>query len=140
MALKGDREVLLTSIRYKIEAAKDAERGIILAADSTDGVAKIPTTVADLPVGLLLDDVENLDFTVRPQILSRNVVPRGSEVSLLVKGVVLTNKIQAASVPAQGGTAYLEIGGLVATSGSVVVGKFDSAKDADGYATLRVDL
>ncbi len=140
MALKGDREVLLTSIRYKIEAAKDAERGIVLAADSTDGVAKIPTALTDLPVGLLLDDVENLDFTVRPQILSRNVVPRGSEVSLLVKGVVSTNRIVTGDVPEQGKTAYLRIDGLVATSGSVAIGKFDSAKDADGYATLRVDL
>lgn len=151
MALKPDREILQTNVRFRIESGKDAERGTILVADSTDGVAAKPSTTAlsdlgtERPLGLLLDDVENIDASVRPQIWSRNVVSRGSEVSLLTKGRVLTNLIKAGVTVAQGETAYLAASGYVSnaehvTGSGIIVGYFESAKDADGYAHLYVDI
>lgn len=151
MALKGEREVLQTNIYYKIQTGVDAERGTILVASSTDGTADKPSTTAltgigaENPVGLLLDDVEDLDYTVRPQIHVRNVVPRGSEVSLLTKGRIKTNLIPGGVSPVQGETAYLAASGWVSnvehvTGSGIIVGYFESAKDADGYARLYVDI
>lgn len=150
MALKGDREILQTSIRWRIKTAVDAERGLIMVMTSTDAVCDVgPSTLAGKittglarPVGLLLDDVENLDYTTRPQIWVRNVVPRGSEVSLLTKGRVKTNKIHFSAAPSGGRTAYLAVSGLVSTAigSGVRVGWFESTKDSDGYADLWVDI
>jgi hypothetical protein len=168
MGLKGDREVLQTNIRYKIEAGKDAERGIILVASATDGTAAVPDTGNTVvgseglgqetitsnrcrPVGLLLDDVENLDFTTRPQIWVRQVVARGGEVGVLTKGRVKVNLIDDGVEPAQGEIAYLAPSGYlsnvphvseVAQDGpsGIVVGYWESSKDADGYAHLYVDI
>ena len=152
MALKGDREVLATDIDMKIESGKDAERGIILIGTTTAGEAAVPSTTSltvtgnEKPVGLLLDDVEDLDYTTRPQILSRNVVPRASEISLLVKGWVKTNLIKkSANAPREGRPAYLEASGWVSADPHVAgsgikVGFFQSTKDSDGYARLFVDI
>ncbi len=150
MALKGDREILQTNIRWKIKTGIDAERGLIMVATATDAQCDVgPTTLAGKvttglarPVGLLLDDVENLDYTTRPQIWVRNVVPRGSEVSLLTKGRVKTNKIHYQAAPSGGRTAYLSVSGLVHTTvgSGIRVGWFESTKDADGYADLFVDI
>lgn len=150
MALKADREILQTNIRYKMTASVSAERGVILVATSTDGtVNKGPSTLTGnvsngnaRPVGLLLDDVEDLDYTTRPQIWVRNVVPQGSEVSVLTKGRVKTNMIKNTDTPAQGQKAYLTGSGLVSTTAGsgIEVGFFESSKDADGYADLYVDI
>ena len=149
MALKGEREVLATNIYFTATAGKDMERGLVLVANGTAGdIETLPIVgVAGKPIGLLLDDVENLDFTTRPQVFVRNVVPRGSEVSLLTQGRVKTNQISATTVAA-GEKAYLDVGSTQADSGKVtnvvgsgfVVGHFESAKDADGYARLWVDI
>lgn len=149
MALKGDREVLVTDISYKIATGIDAERGVVVVATGTAGECTVLSTLAgkvstglSRPVGLLLDDVENLDYTTRPQIWTRNVVPRGSEVSLLSKGRVRTNMIHYQAAPSGGRFAYLSVSGLVhTTAGSgIKVGHFTSTKDADGYADLYVDI
>lgn len=150
MALKGDREILQTNVRWKIKSAEDAERGTVMVATATDGeckkgpaslVGQVSTGLAR-PIGLLMDDVENLDYTARPQIWSRNVVPRGSEVSILTKGRVKTNMIHYQAAPSGGRFAYLAVSGLVhTTAGSgIKVGWFESTKDADGYADLFVDI
>jgi hypothetical protein len=150
MALKGEREVLATNIYFTATAGKDMARGLVLVA-GTAGKADVMTlpivgAPAHKPVGLLMDDVEDLDFTTRPQVFVRNVVPRGSEISLLTKGRVKTN--QFTGTPAAGEKAYLVVGSTQADSGKVtnvvgsglVVGHFESAKDADGYARLWVDI
>jgi hypothetical protein len=162
MGLKGDREVLQTNIRYKIEGAKDAERGIILVASATDGTAAVPNTGNTVvgssglgqetitsnrarPVGLLLDDVEDLDYTTRPQIFVRNVVPRGSEVGLLTKGRVKVNLLDDGVSPAQGQIAYLAPSGYLSNAEHIAgsgirVGYWESGLDADGYAHLYVNI
>jgi len=150
MALKGEREVLATNVYFTATAAKDMARGLVLVANGTEGdIMTLPIVGAPAykPVGLLLDDVEDLDFTTRPQVFARNVVPRGSEISLLTKGRVKTDQISATTVAA-GEKAYLDVGATQADSGKVtnvvgsglVVGHFESAKDADGYARLWVDI
>ena len=143
MALKGEREVLATNVYFTATAGKDMERGIVLVAGAAGKADKHGTIghPAPKPVGLLLDDVEDLDFTTRPQVFVRNVVPRGSEITLLTKGRVKTNSLAAVTVAA-GEKAYLDDDGVVTNvvGSGLVVGHFESAKDADGYARLWVDI
>jgi hypothetical protein len=83
-----------------------------------------------------------LDYTTRSQNLSRNVVPRGSEVSVLTQGRVKTNIIHYQAAPSGGRSAYLAVSGLVHTTvgSGIKIGYFESTKDADGYADLFVDI
>ncbi len=89
-----------------------------------------------------MDDVENLDYSTRPEINCRNVVPRGREVSVLTQGRVRTNMIHYQAAPSGGRAAFLAVSGLVSTvTGSgIKVGWFEGKKDADGYADLYVDI
>jgi hypothetical protein len=154
MALKGEREVLATNIYFSAADTLDMDRGIVLVAHATlDGKADIPVGLGTLaqhpvtlrPVGLLMDDVDkDLDFTTRPQVFVRNVVSGGSEISLLTKGRVKTNKVVSGvlSSVVAGEKAYLANDGEVTNvAGSgLVVGHFESAADADNYVRLWVDI
>lgn len=155
MGLKADREILQTNVRYRIATATGAvTRGHVLLADTTDGVCKVEATLPGgsaatlaLPgvVGLLMDDVEAVDWTSTPQIWTRNVQPVGAEVSVLVKGRVKTDVIPTGVTVAQGEVAYLADAGEVTNvphlAGSgLVVGRWASAKDADGFADLDFDI
>jgi hypothetical protein len=145
MALKGKREVLQTNIGWKIADGVSAERGVILCATITDGTCQLITGTVKAgarPIGMLMDDVENLDFTSSPQVFVRNVVPQGSEVSILTKGRVKTNMLTGAAAPSGGMKAYLAQSGLVqsAAGSGIVVGWFEGRKDADGYVDLYVDI
>jgi hypothetical protein len=143
MGLKGEREVLATNIYFTATASKDMERGIVLVANGTAAdIGVLPQhPLTHKPIGLLMDDVENLDFTTRPQIFVRNVVPQGSEITLLTKGRVKTDMISASTVAA-GEKAYLDTLGKVTNvvGSGLEVGHFESEKDADGYARLWVDI
>jgi len=142
MGLKGEREVLATNIYFTAVASTNMERGIVLVANGTTAeVATFPQhPLTAKPIGLLLDDVEDLDFTTRPQVFVRNVVPQGSEISLLTQGRIKTNMFTG--TPAAGEKAYLAADGKVTNvvGSGLEVGHFESAKDADGYARLWVDI
>lgn len=146
MALGPNRQVFQTEIRYAMDAA--AERGGIVCTASTAGIVEyrvVPTGSAVYPVGILLDDVEDLNFDRHPEYLQRNVVDIGSVVGLANKGVFQTNLI--VGTPAQGQPAYLHPSGYVGpaqlTDGvnpAPRVGTFRTATDANGYATVLIDL
>ena len=146
MALGPNRQVFQTSIRYAMDAA--AERGGVVCAASTAGIVEyrvVPTGSTVYPVGVLLDDVEDLNFDRHPEYLQREVVDIGSVVGLCNKGEMQTNLI--VGTPAQGQPAYLHPSGYVGptrlTDGvnpAPQIGVFRTAKDANGYATVLVDL
>lgn len=146
MALGPNRQVFQTEIRYAMDAA--AERGGIVCTAATAGIVEyraVPTGSAVYPVGILLDDVEDLNFDRHPEYLQREVVDIGSVVGLANKGVFQTNMI--VGTPAQGQPAYLHpsgyIGPIQLTDGvnpAPRVGTFRTAKDANGFATVLIDL
>jgi hypothetical protein len=142
MGLKGEREVLATNIYFTAVASTNLERGIVLVANgATAEVATFPQhPLTAKPIGLLLDDVEDLDFTTRPQVFVRNVVPQGSEISLLTKGRVKTSMFTG--TPLAGEKAYLGADGKVSNvvGSGLEVGHFESAQDADDYVRLWVDI
>ena len=157
MALKTDRSVLDTDISFFMNEA--ATRGGI-ASVSTGGsgaamdqgealvtYAALPS--GKVPVGLLLNDMVNIDLTRQHLNQHKDEVQKGGKVTLLRKGYVVTDNIQGS--PSAGDPAYVAHSGNLAASdlsnddtdadGSTrLVGRFLSSKDQDGYAKVYIDL
>lgn len=146
MALGGTRQVFETRIDFAMNQV--AERGGIVVASTTVGevlYTPTPTGSAVYPLGMLLIDVEDLNFDRHGEYLSRDVVDVGSVVSLVNRGPMVTNFV--VGTPSQGQLAYLHPSGYVGatqlTDGinpAPLVGRFLRAKDANGFAMVYVDL
>lgn len=126
---------------------------------SMDGGENIAGTVASPSghsvLGCLFSEVVNKDLTQTHLDENRDEVNIGQKVSVITKGWVLTDKIQPGTSPSGGQVAYLGGTGYVtptqpyvptgvydggAALRNVVVGKFKSGKDADGYAKVEFNL
>lgn len=152
MALKPDRIELLTDISFFM--ATTAERGgVVSAVTSTTGVgvsmddanavvAYAAVASGAKPVGVLLNDVVNLDLTRQHINWHKDEVQVGGKVTLLRNGQVTTNMLVDGITPSAGTDAYVGASGLIGTSSTnaVKVGQFLSGKDTDGYAKVSVNL
>ena len=147
MALGPNRQVFQTTIRYAVNEAA-ARGGIMCASATTAGAATyltVPTGTNVRPLGILLDDVEDLNYDRHPEYLQRNVIDIGGGVGIANKGEFQTDLV--VGTPAQGQPAYLHPSGYVGatqlTDGlnpAPRVGVFRTALDANGFATILVDL
>ena len=158
MALKGDRYEFQTDISFFMNEV--AERGGVVthsasaapSGSALDSSVNLVTYVANpsgkVPVGVLLNDMVNIDLTRQHINWHKNEVQKGGKVTVLRKGYVLTNKIHATGTPAVGDYAYVADSGLISTStraitldsGAQPIGRFMSAKDSDGYAKVEINL
>jgi hypothetical protein len=152
MALKPDRIELLTDISFFM--ATTAERGGVVSAvtlttgvgvsmdDANAVVAYAAVASGAKPVGVLLNDVVNLDLTRQHINWHKDEVQVGGKVTLLRNGQVTTNMLVAGITPSAGTDAYVGASGLIGTSSTnaVKVGQFLSGKDTDGYAKVSVNL
>lgn len=150
MALKPDRIELLTDVSFFMNTT--AERGGVacvvtagsgVAMDDANAVVEYAAAVSGKPVGVLLNDVVDLDLTRQHINWYRDEVQKGGKVTLLRQGQVTTNKLVAGATPSAGVDAYVGASGLIGTSNAsnaVKIGQFLSAKDADGYAKVSVNL
>lgn len=146
MSLGPNRQVFQTTIRYAVNEA--AARGGILCTSTTVGAATYvtnPTGSSVQPIGILLDDVEDLNYDRHPEYLQREVIDIGGVVGIANKGVFQTDLI--VGTPAQGNAAYLHPSGYIGptqlTDGlnpAPRIGTFRTAKDANGFADVLVDL
>ena len=158
MALKTDRSTLDVDISFFMNEV--ATRGGV-ACQSTGGsgaamdqgaalvtYSAIPS--GKVPVGLLLNDMVNLDLTRQHLNQHKDEVQQGGKVTLLRKGYVVTNNLEGTD-PSAGDPAYVAHSGNLAASdlsnddtdadGSTrVVGRFLSGVDQDGYAKVYIDL
>lgn len=151
MALKSDRIEAYTDISFFCNDTT-AERGGIMVFGSTgSGIAlddsnAVVTYAANpsgqVPAGLLLNDVVNLDLTRQHINWHKDEVQTGSKVTLLRQGQVTTNLVVSGVSPVAGSSAYVGANGYLTTSDtdSVKVGTFLSAKDSDGYAKVDINL
>ena len=157
MALKTDRSTLQTDISFFLNEA--ATRGGI-ACLSTGGSgaamdqgAALVTYAANpsgkIPVGLLLNDMVNIDLTRQHLNQHKDEVQKGGKVTLLQKGTVVTSNLDGS--PAAGKLAYVGNSGNISaswhgadssdhTGSAKVVGRFLSSVDEDGYAKVYIDL
>ena len=156
MALKSDRYEIQTDISFFCNTALD-RGGVVVYQDGTgsgaamdQGVALVAQEAGDagsVPLGVLLNDVVDKDLTRTHLNQYKDEVQNGGKVTVLRKGYVVTNAIDSNVTPSVGDVAYLselEAGKISNVSGNsytnLVVGRFLSAKDADGYAKVEVNL
>ena len=149
MALAPSRQVFQTNIKYALDEV--AERGVICsivagvtAAGEVTQMAS-PTGVGVQPVGILLDDVEDLNYDRHGEYRQRNVVDVGSVVGLAANGDFETDRLTG--TPVAGNDAYLGPNGTLSptqlTDGITAaprVGYFLSAPNANGFAAVHLDL
>jgi hypothetical protein len=158
MALKSDRYEFQTDVSFFMNEV--AERGgiVTLATGSTpsgaamDSSLNVVTYVANpsgkVAMGVLLNDMVNIDLTRQHINWHKDEVQKGGKVTVLRKGYVLTNRISTSGTPVAGDAAYVAESGLISTSGkalsldsgAVRIGRFLSAKDTDGYAKVEINL
>jgi len=155
MALKSDRSELHTDISFFMNEV--ATRGGI-ASLSTGGsgaamdqagalVQYAASASGAVPVGLLLNDMVNLDLTRQHINFQKDEIQKGGKVTLLRQGWVVTNMIEGSTTALAGKPAYAAHSGnisqanIVADDGQVhVLGRFLSNVDQDGYAKVEVNL
>jgi len=158
MALKSDRSTLQTDISFFMNEA--ATRGGVVCHGSTAGsgasmdngkalVTYAAAPSGKIPVGLLLNDMVNIDLTRQHLNQHKDEVQKGGKVTLLQKGYVVTSNLEGTD-PNAGDVAYLahsgnlassNIGGTSTIAGAkLVVGRFLSDVDEDGYAKVYIDL
>lgn len=151
MALKGDRFEAITDISFFMDQV--AEKGGVASLKTAGSGAALDQAAAEVeyaadpsghfPVGLLLNDMVNRDLTKEHMNWYKNEMQKGSKVTLLLEGWVVTDMIESGVTPAGGEVAYVGVSGLLTNSDSnnaVAVGRWLSAKDADGYAKVYVKL
>jgi len=154
MTLKMDRQVLDTEISYfmnetaspgAVVSISTAGSGISL--DNTSSVATVSASSSGAkPLGVLLNEVVNLDLTRTPVNWHKDQVNQGDKVTILRKGWVITDQVTLANA---GSGAVLSSSGNVTNQGPISiynqvanpkVGSFLSNKDENGFAKLYVDL
>ena len=149
MALRPDRQEIVTDISFFMD--ETSARCIIVSAstqgsgaamDDSSAAVKVPVAYADNPVGLLLNDVVNLDLTRQHINFAKDEMQKGGKVTLLRIGTVVTDQISGAIT--MGEQAHFTDGGTLcsstASSTSAVVGRWLSKKDADGYAKVAINI
>lgn len=157
MALKADRYEESTDISYFYTAGTADRGGVVCldllsasgaAMDQGDNTVSYQEAAAtDVPVGILLNDVVNKDLTRTHLNFYKDEVQKNGKVTVLTRGWVVTDKVDG--TPGPGDPAYASdstAGNISATaanaaaSGNLAIGRFMSAKDADGYAKVYVNL
>lgn len=154
MALKSDRYELQTDISFFYNEGTATRGGVVVHDTAGSGAAMdqgvnlvkyAQVTSASRPVGILLNDVVNKDLTRTHLNQHKNEVQKGGKVTVLRKGYVVTSNITGS--PTAGDPAYachVTAGNLrpdsPGSSGVLMVGRFLSSKDEDGYAKVEVNL
>ena len=156
MALKTDRSTLQTDISFFMNEA--ATRGGIATISTGGSGASLDNgnavvTYAAAPsgkvaVGILLNDMVNIDLTRQHLNQHKDEVQKGGKVTLLTKGWVVTNSLEGTD-PNAGDLAYISHSGNLsadaglagsAATNEMIVGRFLSDVDEDGYAKVFIDL
>jgi hypothetical protein len=157
MALKADRFEEATDISYFYTAGTATRGGVVCldllsasgaAMDQGDNtVSYQAAATTDVPVGILLNDVVNKDLTRTHLNWYKDEVQKGGKVTVMTRGYVVTNAVDG--TPAPGNVAYASdtVAGNISTtaadataSGNLAIGRFMSAKDADGYCKVQINL
>ncbi len=155
MALKADRIETQTDVSFFMD--ETATRGVLCSISTggsgvamDDGNAKVTvaaTASGSKPVGVLLNDVVNLDLTRQHINFHQDEVQKGSKVTLLQVGQITTDSITGS--PAAGDPAYLGASGLFSSTAPTDagtedeyyrVGRFLSSKDANSYCKVAVNI
>ena len=169
MAIRGLRKIEADVIRHKAAGAMEAgivvrmQLGAAADADSLLSAVTGATSGNSFTLGILLDKViarpaEAEDSTdsklkgiisdwvfsaAQPLFQEEGLRFVGEEVAIMRKGLITTNRIEAAATPSGGLYAWCGKSGDItagANGSGVAIGIWQTAKDTDGYAQLYVDV
>jgi len=165
MALKPDRDFFqvmditnfwtnttgfTTAEEGGIASVETGGSGVALGVNNTDDpnfVLYATVASGSIPKGVLLHPVNPpLSATRDFKNLENQESRPGDKVALLRKGSIVSNKI--VGTPAIGSVAYLGASGYfdvtqtpsTGTGAAKVVGRFETTKDADGFARIFIDI
>jgi len=150
MALKPDRVEAYTDISFFMN--ETGERGGIVvhstagsgsAMDDSNAVVEYAADQSGTnPAGLLLCDVVDLDLTRQHINFHKDEVQKGSKVTLLRQGFVVTDMIVSGVSPTAGEPAYYGAEGLLTNvdTNTTQVGRWLSQKDSEGYAKVDINI
>ena len=147
MALRPDRNEVVTDVSFFMNEA--AERGVLVTAssqgsgaamDDSSAAVQVANNTSELPVGILLNDVVNLDLTRQHINYAKDEVQQGGKVAVLRVGTVVTDQISG-TITLGDPAHFGEDGKLVGSvTTSAQVGRFLSKKDADGFAKVAINI
>jgi hypothetical protein len=148
MALKGDRQILFETAKFRLNEV--AERGyFVMLASGTPGYVKVVDTTIDgdkTPViGCLLNDMIADNSDSQPVNFQKAFeVWQGGMVPVLEAGRIRTNVIHNHdSALGDGALAYVNQSGILTNQAAAdgytykKVGVFESDVDSDGYVEVR---
>ena len=155
MALGEARQVFHTNSQCTVSGV--AERGGIMSyVPGVDGLCRYLNAGAvsgaiALPAGLLLGDIEALNFMRHPQYRQRNVEPEGSVVALATEGEFWTDMVETTTVDGVAVGAYTagdllyladdgEVSRLNVLGIRPLVGRSLGTINADGFLQVRIEL
>jgi hypothetical protein len=155
MALKGDRVEVIQDVSFFMN--ETAERGGIATMSTAGSGAALDqsnalVTYAAAPsgkvcVGMLMNDMVNIDQTRQHINWYKDEVQKGLKVRLMLEGWAVTNMIYPGATPTAGQQAYVAPSGYITNSRGIAgstesqaVGRWLSTKDEDGYAKVYVKL
>mgnify|MGYP001585856969 CR=1 FL=1 len=155
MGLKGSRQVSQTGIEVSVSGVA-ARGGVLSYVPGVAGLAEYSNAAAvsgqlAKPLGILMDDVEDINYFRSPEFRNRNVVAKGSVVGYITEGDVWTDFVETTTADgasvgtyAPGDTLYLANDGKVSRLNVLgrrpVVGAARSTIGSDGYIKIRVEL
>lgn len=150
MALKPARYEGETDISFFMDMT--AERGGVVCIKTIGSGAAMDQSAAEVEYavsasgktafGVLLNDMVDKDLTKEKLNPYKNEMQKGSKVTILRKGTVLTDMISG-TAPTGICAAYVLTSGMFTASsanGAVEVGQFLSTVDEDGFYKVAVNL
>jgi len=158
MALKPDREYNevtdITNFWTTVAAEMGGCAGIVTQGsgaaigqnivDEPNVVGYVANPSGAIAKGILLQTVSATMSATRDFINFENGEIRpGDKCTLVKKGFVVTDMIPVGVTPTAGAAAYLAASGYVSStqaSGAPQVGRFETTKDAAGFARVSIDI
>ena len=158
MALKPDREYNevtdITNFWTTVAAEKGGCAGVVTQGtgaaigqnivDEPNVVGYVADPSGAIAKGILLQTVSAVMSATRDFINYENQEIRpGDKCTLIKKGFVVTDMIPAGITPTVGAAAYLAASGYISSTqatGAPQVGRFDTTKDAAGFARVSIDI
>lgn len=156
MALKGDRYEVVQDISFFMNEvatrggiASFSTAGSGAALDQSSALATYSATTSGIiPIGMLMNDMVNIDQTRQHINWHKDEMQKGQKVRLMLEGWAVTNFVYPGTTPTAGQSAYLAHSGYITNSDIVgtsnpenpLVGRFMSTKDEDGYAKVYIKL
>lgn len=154
MALKSNRYEAVTDISY-VANLVGSRGGFVCqytagsgaALDQSANEARYVAARASgyMPLGILLNDIVDLDLTKQHLNQHKDEVQKGSKITILKYGWVVTNMIHPQFTPSAGDRVYVHQSGLLCDDIVVnithpySVGSFEGTADPDGYYKVWIN-